>query len=98
MARIERRTPTRTDATGATMTERLFVTGPGRPITLLDLIAALDDAGAHNGVEVHGASMSWTRPATPEEREEWAERGRRDEERREAWERDEYRRLREKYG
>lgn len=56
------------------ITERLYMDGPG-PVPLEDVLSMLTDAplpGWRWGpVQVHSVSLSWRRPSTAEERDEW---------------------------
>ena len=92
---ITRQNPTRVDKTGELMTERLVVDGP-IDVTLLEVLAELESLGATD-VRVKAGMFSWVRPATDEEKQDWANAQLEHEARTEKWEREMLVRLKEKY-
>lgn len=84
---------------GEVVVERVFVDGPDS-ISWNDLYRLLLDMGAMpaSQVIVHGASLSWERPPTEEEKQQTADYNRRRAEHLEKWERETLARLKEKYG
>ena len=99
---IHRHTPLRVDKeTGERMSEMVSVYGPNK-VPLEDLLYALQEAGVeeweYGQVMVHSATLRWERPATEAEKQEWERKGMEQKARLEKWEREQYERLKEKYG
>lgn len=93
---IRRREPSYRDHTAARMVERMFLEGP-EVVPLSSLLVLLEEEAGDADVFLHSASISWERPATPEEiqrSQEWHEKRRVATEK---WERETYERLKAKY-